>query len=295
MNEIMEKETAKSSAAQADYSNGHQSSNGFIKLDYLDTERYRNINYGALILRKEMHNYMARGVFTTVAVVVGLVLGYITWDVIKELLKDDSDDDAPVVVQKIDIANLQPPPPMDEKAPPPPPPAAIKPPQAPDIGEIKKVKDEEAPPKRTIADQNKLKEAIEKNAITGEDSTGFSEAIKMVAPAAPSGPAIAVDDNADPPDFVAVEKEPQFVNQVKPVYPEIARKAGIEGRVVLRVLIDKDGKPKKAQILKNPGSDIFDEAAIASVMQSSYSPAIQNGKPVKCWLTVPIKFTLNTK
>jgi len=148
---------------------------------------------------------------------------------------------------------------------------------------------------KTIVDQEKLKEAIEKNAITGEDSTGFAEAARVIAPAGPPGPAEAINDNADPPDFIAVEKEPQFINQVKPVYPEIARKAGIEGRVVLRVLIDKDGKPQKAQILKNPGTDIFDEAAIASVMQSSYSPAIQNGRPVKCWLTVPIKFTLSAK
>ncbi|MCS7013272.1 MAG: energy transducer TonB [Chloroherpetonaceae bacterium] len=294
MSEILEKET-KTAASNTEYSNGHHNDSGFIKLDYLDTERFRNINYGNLILRKESHKYLARGVFTSIGFVAGLLFTYIAWGIIHNLLKGDEEENVPVVVQKIDIANLQPPPPMDEKAPPPPPPAAIKPPQAPDIGEIKKVKDEEAPPKRTIADQNKLKEAIEKNAITGEDSTGFSEAVRLVAPAAPSGPAVAVDDNADPPDFVAVEKEPQFINQVKPVYPEIARKAGIEGRVVLRVLIDKDGKPQKAQILKNPGTDIFDEAAIASVMQSSYSPAIQNGKPVKCWLTVPIKFTLSSK
>ncbi len=294
MRETMEKDTAKSSSTQTDYTNGHQRENGFIKLDYLDTERYRNINYGALVLRKELHNYLARGVFIAASTIVGLLLIYVTWGIIQELLKDEAED-VPVVVQKIDIANLQPPPPMDEKAPPPPPPAAIKPPQAPDIGEIKKVKDEEAPPKRTIADQEKLKEAIEKNAITGEDSTGFAEAARVIAPVGPPGPAEAINDNADPPDFIAVEKEPQFINQVKPVYPEIARKAGIEGRVVLRVLIDKDGKPQKAQILKNPGTDIFDEAAIASVMQSSYSPAIQNGRPVKCWLTVPIKFTLSAK
>ncbi len=294
MRETMEKDTAKSSSTQTDYTNGHQRGNGFIKLDYLDTERYRNIHYGALILRKELHNYLARGVFIAASTIVGLLLIYVTWGIIQELLKDEVED-VPVVVQKIDIANLQPPPPMDEKAPPPPPPAAIKPPQAPDIGEIKKVKDEEAPPKRTIADQEKLKEAIEKNAVTGEDSAGFAEAARVIAPVGPSGPAEVTNDNADPPDFIAVEKEPQFINQVKPVYPEIARKAGIEGRVVLRVLIDKDGKPQKAQILKNPGTDIFDEAAIASVMQSSYSPAIQNGKPVKCWLTVPIKFTLSAK
>lgn len=295
MSEILEKETAKATTSRTEYSNGHRHEDGFIKLDYLDTERLRNINYGNLILRKESHKYLARGVYTAIGFVAGLLITYISWGIIQNLLKGDEEEDVPVVVQKIDIANLQPPPPMDEKAPPPPPPAAIKPPQAPDIGEIKKVKDEEAPPKRTIADQNKLKEAIEKNAITGEDSTGFSEAVRLVAPAAPAGPAVAVDDNADPPDFVAVEKEPQFINQVKPVYPEIARKAGMEGRVVLRVLIDKDGKPQKAQILKNPGTDIFDEAAIASVMQSSYSPAIQNGRPVKCWLTVPIKFTLSSK
>jgi protein TonB len=93
---------------------------------------------------------------------------------------------------------------------------------------------------------------------------------------------------------VALEKEPQFVNQVKPVYPEIARKAGLEGRLVVRVLIDKDGKPQKAQVVKSTGIEAFEESAIDAVMKSSYSPAIQNGRPVKCWMTIPIKFSLNS-
>ncbi len=275
-------------------------SRGFIRLEYLDTENLRNVYYGGLILRKYTHIYLARGVMIATSFALLMIFSYVSWKFIKAHLEGDDEDTAVVnVTRTVSIVDLPPPPPMDEKAPPPPPPAAIKPPESPDIGEIKRVKDEEAPPTRTIATQEKLKEMIEKGAVTGDDTTGLADAHRYAASALGRGEnlSLAERDDKDEPDpdvFVALEKEPHFVNQVKPVYPEIARKAGLEGRVVVRVLIDKDGKPKKVQVLKSSGIESFEEAAVEAVMQSSYSPAIQNGRPVKCWMTIPIKFSLNS-
>lgn len=272
---------------------------GLVRLDYLDTENLRHIDYGALKLRKEAHLYLAKGVLIASSIALLMVFSYVSWKFIKAQLEGDEEEAAQVVVTRtVSIVDLPPPPPLDEKAPPPPPPAAFKPPESPDVGEIKRVRDEEAPPTRTIATQEKLKEMIEKGVVTGDDTTGLSEARGYVASALGRGEQLVLaekekkDEDPDPDVFVALEKEPQFVNQVKPIYPEIARKGGIEGKVIVRVLIDKDGKPKKAQIVKNPGIDIFDEAAIEAVMQSTYSPAIQNGRPVKCWMTIPINFRL---
>ncbi len=63
-------------------------------------------------------------------------------------------------------------------------------------------------------------------------------------------------DDTPPPDFVPVEKEPQIVNEVIPKYPELAQRAGIEGRVIVKIWVDKDGKPHKAVVLKSD-ADIF--------------------------------------
>jgi protein TonB len=272
----------------------------FVRLEYLDTENLRHISYGGLILRKYTHLYLARGVLLASFFAALLIFSYVSWKFIKSHLEGDTEEAVTVnVTRTVSIVDLPPPPPMDEKMPPPPPAAAIKPPESPDVGEIKRVKDEEAPPTRTIATQEKLKEMIEKGVVTGEDTTGLADAQRYVASALGRGESLSLADpkeqeDPDPDVFVALEKEPQFVNQVKPVYPEMARKAGLEGRVVVRVLIDKDGKPQKAQVIKSTGIEAFEEVAIDAVMKSSYSPAIQNGRPVKCWMTIPIKFSLNS-
>ncbi|NTV47026.1 MAG: energy transducer TonB, partial [Chlorobiales bacterium] len=73
------------------------------------------------------------------------------------------------------------------------------------------------------------------------------------------------------------------------------RKIGQEGQVTISVLIGTDGRPIKSKILKRKPEDleIFDQAAIDAVMESTYQPGIQNGRPVKVWLTVPIRFKFN--
>jgi protein TonB len=91
-----------------------------------------------------------------------------------------------------------------------------------------------------------------------------------------------------------IEKEP-FVDlnelQRKINYPEMARRAGIEGQVVVRVLVGKDGRPQKT-VVQSSDSQMLDQSAKEAVMKSVFTPAIQNGQAVTCWVSIPIKFKL---
>lgn len=95
-------------------------------------------------------------------------------------------------------------------------------------------------------------------------------------------------------DFVFVEKEPQVdlaELQKKIIYPEMAKRAGIEGKVTVRVLVGKDGKPMKA-VVQQSDSELLNKAAVKAVMESVFTPAIQNQQPVTTWVSIPINFTL---
>lgn len=120
--------------------------------------------------------------------------------------------------------------------------------------------------------------------------------LEQTAPTAEAGDKVAInipEEELLPQhgDFVPVEVEPQVVTKTKPAYPELARKASIEGIVYLDILVDKEGKVRDIQVLKASGTNVgFEQAAVEAVKQWTFTPAIQNGKPVACWLTQPIKF-----
>jgi protein TonB len=96
-------------------------------------------------------------------------------------------------------------------------------------------------------------------------------------------------------EFVPVEVDPSFdmeelVARLK--YPEEARKNNIEGKVIVMVYISKEGKPVKTRITQSD-NPLLEEAAINAIMQTTFTPAIQRGKPVGVWLAIPITFALN--
>ena len=88
-----------------------------------------------------------------------------------------------------------------------------------------------------------------------------------------------------------VENKPEPIHQVAPTYPEIARKAGLTGKVFLKFLVGKDGRVSNVQVLR--GQEIFRQAAIDALSQFRFKPARQNDKPVSVWMTQPISFRLN--
>jgi protein TonB len=91
-------------------------------------------------------------------------------------------------------------------------------------------------------------------------------------------------------EFYHVEIKPKLVKSVTPDYPEIARKASIEGTVFIKMMVGKSGKVESVEILKGP--EIFHEAATNAAMQFEFTPAIQNDRPVKVWVGQGIVFRL---
>ncbi len=97
-----------------------------------------------------------------------------------------------------------------------------------------------------------------------------------------------------PPDtFIAIEVRPQAIDLVSPRYPSIAKRAGIEGTVWVKVLIDFDGSVMDAIILHESGANAgFEEAALESARLGKWSPGLQNKQPVRVWVAYEIKFRL---
>jgi protein TonB len=96
-----------------------------------------------------------------------------------------------------------------------------------------------------------------------------------------------------PPAF---EVPPEAVTQVRPTYPEDAKKAGAEGVVVLQVDINADGTVASAKAVEEvPSFPSLTESAIAAVMQWKFKPAMDHGKPVPVTVALPIRFRLEGK
>lgn len=92
-------------------------------------------------------------------------------------------------------------------------------------------------------------------------------------------------------EYVYVEELPEAVTKVTPVYPDAARKAGVEGTVMVQALVLEDGTVGDCRIV---GSiPMLDEAAVAAVRQWRFKPALNKGNPVAVWVAVPVKFKLH--
>lgn len=150
----------------------------------------------------------------------------------------------------------------------------------PTVGVPVPVPDAEVNPEQTIATQKELSEVQSPTISTGTGSgqVEVKQDIKI--------------EDEEPPDFVPVEKQPVPVKQVQPEYPEIARRAGVEGTVWIKILVDKEGKAKKAVVMKSD-AEIFNEPAIKAALQWVFTPAMMNNGPVAVWAAVPFRFKLN--
>ncbi|MBN2001284.1 M56 family metallopeptidase [candidate division KSB1 bacterium] len=98
-------------------------------------------------------------------------------------------------------------------------------------------------------------------------------------------------------EVVAYDSAPEPIGgypamQKNLIYPEAARKAGVEGRVYVQVTIDENGEVTKTQIVKSLGNTGCDEAAIQAITSTKWKPALQDGKPVKVSVGIPIVFKL---
>lgn len=128
----------------------------------------------------------------------------------------------------------------------------------------------------------------------GDDvATGVPDGVEDgVGVGSPAGEMDGIGDRPNPDVFIPVERNPVLVESPAPIYPELARMAQIEGTVVVRALVGKDGKVKEAFVLKR-GNDLLDKAALEAVASYVFLPAMQNQRPVAVWVTIPFRFALH--
>lgn len=108
---------------------------------------------------------------------------------------------------------------------------------------------------------------------------------------------VSVDDEV----FVLVEEQAEFPGGMDSMYayivknlkyPEAAEEKGIQGRVFVQFVIEKDGSISNVKILRGIGGGC-EEAAVEMVKNMpKWKPAKQRGKPVRCQFNLPIKFEL---
>ena len=85
---------------------------------------------------------------------------------------------------------------------------------------------------------------------------------------------------------------PAYRHTPPPRYPMAARSQGLEGVVVLSVLVRPDGCVEDAQVAISSGAHVLDEAALGAVRAWLFAPATRNGRPVESIVEVPVKFAL---
>jgi protein TonB len=94
--------------------------------------------------------------------------------------------------------------------------------------------------------------------------------------------------------FIPFDKPPKARIPIKPIYPEIAQEAGIEGKVWVQFFIDSKGNVTEAYIQKGIPNTGLNEAALNAVLKSKWKPAQQRDKKVGVWQTVPVVFELTS-
>lgn len=92
---------------------------------------------------------------------------------------------------------------------------------------------------------------------------------------------------------VEYDTPPEVKEFAPPKYPEKAKKEGITGTVVARLLIDTNGIVRDVQIVEGP--EVFHESVEEAAYKAKFSPAKRDNKAVAVWVAVPFKFALDNK
>jgi TonB family protein len=121
---------------------------------------------------------------------------------------------------------------------------------------------------------------------------------KKINPDQPLPPTIEEERNLeeDPAFYLSVEVMPEPIGGMKAIYkkisyPKQAKENGIEGTVVIRVFIDRDGEVLDAEVIKGLGYGL-DESARLAIFYHRFKPGLQRGQRVKVQMDIPVEFKL---
>ncbi len=156
-----------------------------------------------------------------------------------------------------------------------------------DITQTKQEEKPPPPPRPQVPVEVPNDEIIEDQDINIDADINMDDPLEM--PEAPPE-----DDEED--FFVAVENMPELKGGLAGLqrqinYPEMARKAGIEGKVIIQFIVNEQGKVEDPRVIRGIGGGC-DEEALRVVKQAEFQPGRQRGKPVRVQYSLPITFRL---
>lgn len=91
-------------------------------------------------------------------------------------------------------------------------------------------------------------------------------------------------------EFWMLEKKPRVLKRVLPTYPDRARQEMVEGKVFVRILVNREGRVERVERVTGP--EIFHATVTRAALQWEFTPAIQNEHPVRVWVSLPFSFEL---
>ncbi|SMO71518.1 energy transducer TonB [Fodinibius sediminis] len=147
------------------------------------------------------------------------------------------------------------------------------------------------PPKPQVPVEVPNDEIIEDQEINLDADLSLNEPLEMPPP-----PAAEEEEDSEEDFFVAVEQMPELIGglaelQGKINYPERARRAGIEGRVIVQFIVTEDGSVEDPKVIRGIGGGC-DEEALRVVRQAKFKPGRQRGNPVRVQYSLPIIYRL---
>ena len=105
------------------------------------------------------------------------------------------------------------------------------------------------------------------------------------------------DEEEEEDFFVIVEEMPELIGGLQGLqqhirYPEMARRAGIEGRVYIQFIVNERGEVENPRVIRGIGGGADEEALRALVQHAKFTPGMQRGRPVRVQYSLPIVFRL---
>jgi len=229
------------------------------------TDSTQRIPIGAADLKANAQRMFRKALIISASIHLGLVGIYLATQLYHPK------DEAEYTGRVIRMQTMPPPPPLSDA--PPPPVIPNQPIVKPTIGTPVPVADALAP-EQTIMTQQEI------SAMNSPIGAGGSGKDSLVIASS--------DDMPSEGDFIYTDDQPVPITAPPPPYPEFAREAQITGKVMLHVLVGKDGRVKNVKVIK--GVTGLNDVAVDAVKKWVFKPALANNKPVAVWVEVPMDF-----
>jgi protein TonB len=263
----------------------------------------RNKEYGAYELRKTYNKRIAVSITVMLSVLCLFSLGFVFAGGKKQMAKEIFIGDDPHLTEVKPTKPVEPPPPATIKPPPPAPPQDLN------IKTLKNtayniVRDDQVPENERPPETTELETA---KIGTFNNNSGNEDDGTVIAPPGEKGGTGITDIKRDEDDgntiFTKVEIESEYPGGMPAWqrflnrnlrYPQDAIDQGVEGFVTVQFIVDKEGNVSNVEAVSGP-TELRAEAIRVIKKSGKWTPAIQNGNPVKSYKKQPIGFRLNVE